>query len=129
MTFAKGEQGATLAIVLWILVALGALSFAAATAARIDLALARAWRDHAAALSLAEAGVADAMAAVAVERRTAGALEGGLSTGAYHVTWEPAGIGVRVVSTGIRAGSERSIEAWVADAGEGLHIAAWREIR
>lgn len=124
------RRGAALPIVLWVLVALGALSFAAATAARTDLALATAWADHAAALALAEAGVADALEAISIQGAVAGELEGGLSGGSYRVVWGPASGRTRVVSTGIRAGAEREVEAWVAtDAAGALQIAAWREVQ
>lgn len=130
MARAKSDRGATLAIVLWVLVALGALAFVAATAARIDLALTRAWRDHAMALGLAEAGVADALAALAVEGRTTGTLEGGLSTGSYHAAWEPVGPWIRVVATGDRPRARRTVEVWVVErTGDGLQIAAWREVQ
>lgn len=129
MIFA-GHRGAALPIVLWVLVALGALSFAAATAARTDLALATAWRDHAAALGLAEAGVADAMEAIAIERAPAGELEGGLAGGSYRVAWGPAAYGTRIRSFGLRAGAERKVEAWVTtDAVGALQITAWREVQ
>lgn len=115
---------------LWVLVALGALALAAGTAARIDLALTRAWRDHAVALGLAEAGVADALAALAEGGGTRGTLEGDLSTGSYHAVWEPVGPGIRVVSTGVRPRAGRTVEVWaVKGTGERLQIAAWREVR
>lgn len=115
---------------LWVLVALGALSFAVATAARVDLALTRAWRDHAAALGLAEAGVADALAVLATEGRRSGTLEGGLSTGSYQAAWEPVGSRIRVVATGERPRARRTVEVWVVEGtGDGLQIAAWREVR
>lgn len=115
---------------LWVLVALGALSFAAATAARVDLALTRAWRDHATALGLAEAGVADALAVLATEGRGSGTLEGGLSTGSYQAAWEPVGTWIRVVAIGDRPRARRTVEVWVVEGtGGGLQIAAWREVR
>ena len=125
-----GHRGATLVVVLWLLVALGALSFVAAMAARTDRALTRAWSDHAATLGLAEAGVADALSAIASGGSTTGSRRNALATGTYEVVWEPAGDRIRVVSTGARGGSRRTVEVHVGPkVGDRLHIAAWREIR
>ncbi|HYO47066.1 MAG TPA: PilX N-terminal domain-containing pilus assembly protein, partial [Gemmatimonadota bacterium] len=60
------EGGSALVVVLWALVALSALSLAASVGAVVDLRLAVRHREHAAALAAAEAGLAEALAAVTV---------------------------------------------------------------
>jgi hypothetical protein len=119
-------------VVLWALVALAALSTAAAVASITDLALARAHRDHAAALGLAEAGVAETLARLAADPTAVArkdSLEGTLSTGIWRAAWSPAANGARVLSEGDSRGMRRRIEAWVAR-GEGreVRITAWHEL-
>lgn len=127
------SRGAALPIVLWALIALGALSTAAAVSATLDLSLARNHRDHATALALAEAGLADALAVVVTEPSRAArpdSLTGGLETGVYRARWEATRDGVKVVAEGTRLAARRTIEAWISfDAGGALRITAWREIR
>jgi hypothetical protein len=120
-------------VVLWALVALAALSTAAAVASITDLVLARAHRDHAAALGLAEAGVAETLARLAADPLVVAredSLEGTLSTGVWRTAWFPAADGGRVLSEGDSRGMRRRIEVWVAR-GEGgdVRITAWREIQ
>jgi hypothetical protein len=120
-------------VVLWALVILGALSTAAFVSAMLDLRLALHHQDFAAALSSAETGLAEALAAVARQPTRAAApdsVRGAIGSGTYRVRWEPAVGGFRVVATGVRGSAERRVEAWVSfDAGGGLRISAWREVR
>ncbi|MGH7562854.1 MAG: hypothetical protein ACREK5_00310, partial [Gemmatimonadota bacterium] len=123
-------RGTALAIVMWALVALAALSTAAVVTSITDLALARAHRDHAAALGLAEAGLAEALAVLAADPLAAGrsdSLSGALSSGFYRASWAPAGGRARIVSTGDSRGIRRQVEAWVVT-GEGVRVVAWREV-
>lgn len=127
-----GRRGVALAVVLWALVALAAVSLAAAVRARVDLAAATAYRDHAAALGLAEAGVADALAALAADPAralAADSLSGTLETGRYGARWAPVpGGGVVVTARGRAGRADRAVEARVwLDAGGTPRIAAWRE--
>lgn len=119
-------------VVLWALVALAALSTAAAVASLTDLALARAHRDHAAALGLAETGLAETLARLAADPAAAArgdTLQGTMPTGLWRAVWFPATDGARVLSEGDSRGMRRRIEAWVAR-GEGgdVRITAWREL-
>ncbi|HET6343037.1 MAG TPA: hypothetical protein VFG78_12745 [Gemmatimonadota bacterium] len=119
-------------VVLWALVALAALSTVAAVASITDLALARAHRDHAVALGLAEAGVAETLARLAADPMAAAredSLEGALSTGVWRAAWTPAPDGARVLSEGDSRGMRRRIEARVLR-GEGgeVRIIAWKEL-
>jgi hypothetical protein len=119
-------------VVLWALVALAALSTAATVASITDLALARAHRDHAAALGLAESGLAEALARLAADPTAAtrrDSLAGTLSTGVWRVVWSPATDGARVLSEGESRGMHRRIEAW-ATRGEGgeVRVTAWHEL-
>ncbi len=127
-----GARGSAIAVVLWALVALAALSTAAAVASLTDLALARAHRDHAAALGLAEAGLAETLARLVADPPAAAredSLAGTLSTGSWRAVWFPTVDGARVVCEGDSRGMRRRVEAWVAG-GEGgdVRITAWREL-
>lgn len=124
---APARDGTTLAIVLWALVAIGALSALAGLAARLDLALAAAWRDHAVALGLAEAGVAEATAARA-GGEAAGGRSGTVATGSWEAAWEPAGAGTRIVAVGHRGGAARRLEVRIVEISPGRWaVSAWRE--
>lgn len=125
-------RGSVIAVVLWALVALAALSTAAAVATITDLALARAHRDHAAALGLAEAGLAEVLGRIAADP-LAGTLEdslaGALSTGVWRAAWSPSGHAARVLCEGDSRGMRRRIEAWVERGEEGeVRVSAWREL-
>lgn len=127
--FVTPARGTTLAIVLWVLVAMGALTAVAGLAARMDLALSGAWSDHAAALGLAETGVAEATAARA-GGLAAGERSGSGATGTWVARWEPAGAGTRIVSVGRRYAAERTVEARIVATGGGAwRVVAWREVR
>lgn len=125
-------RGSAIVVVLWALVALAALSTAAAVASITDLALARAHRDHAAALGLAETGLAETMARLAADPTAAtreDSVAGALSTGVWRADWSPAAGGARVLSEGDSRGMHRRIEAW-ATRGEGgeVRVTAWHEL-
>jgi hypothetical protein len=125
------RAGAALAVVLWALVALGALALAAALAARTETALAGNYRDHAAALALAEAGLAEALAREVAGPGGAGAvreLEGVLETGSWTARWIPSGGRFAVRASGRSGRAVREIEAWVERA-PGPRVVAWREVR
>lgn len=128
-----GRDGATLAVVLWALVALGALSIAAALVARVEIALSANHRDYAAALALAEVGLAEALAREAADpgpldapRSVAGTVE----TGSWSARWTPIAGRFAVRATGRSGRVPREIEAWIeVGAPGGPRIVAWREVR
>lgn len=129
----RGRRGVALPIVSWALVALAALSTVAALAARLDLALVARHRDHAAALAAAEAGLAEALAAIASDPgRAAGpdSVVGALDTGAFRALWSrPAGT-LEVLAEGRSGTSRRAVEARIDDdPADGLSVRAWREVR
>ena len=132
-TVSRGPAGTALPVVLWALVILGALSTVAFVTAVLDLRLALHHQDFAAALGSAEIGVAEALTAVARQPIRAAApdsVRGTIASGTYRARWEPAASGFRVVATGVQGSAERRVEAWVSfDAGGGLRISAWREVR
>ena len=119
-------------MVLWALVALSALALSASVGAVLDLRLAVRHGEHAAALAAAEAGLAEAVAAVAREPlRAAGAdsLTGSEAGGAWTASWLPAGTGIRLRANGSAGSATREIEAWAAPAGTEWGFIGWREIR
>lgn len=123
------RRGTTLAIVLWVLLAMGALTVTTSLSARLDLTLARAWREHAAALALAETGVAEALARIAAGE-VGGEGTGEIGAGTWRASWGPASGGVRIEATGRRGGASRTVEAVAAaTVAGGWRVAAWREIR
>lgn len=127
------RAGTALPVVLWALIILGALSTAAFVTAVLDLKLAIHHHDFARALGAAEAGLAEALAAVArqpTRAATPDSVAGTIGSATYRARWEPGAVGFRVVATGVRGSAERRVEAWVSsDAGGGLRISAWREVR
>lgn len=127
------RAGTALPVVLWALIILGALSTAAFVTAVLDLKLAIHHRDFAAALGGAEAGLAEALAAVArqpARATTPDSVRGTIGSATYQARWEPAAGGFRVVATGVQGSAERRVEAWISsDAGGGLRISAWQEVR
>lgn len=126
------SRGTAIVVVLWALVALAALSTAAAVASLTDLALARAHRDHAAALGLAEAGLAETLARLSANPADAArqdSLAGTMSTGVWRAVWSPSGGGARVLCEGESRGMRRRIEAWVErGVGGEVSITAWHEL-
>lgn len=134
----RRPRGTALPIVLWALIALSALSIVAAVSATLDWSLARNHRDHAAALALAEAGLAQALAGMAAEPPLAArtdSVSGALEGGTFRVAWQPAVVqpaagDLRVLAHGSQGGARRTVEAWISsDAGGALRIAHWREVR
>lgn len=128
----RSEWGATLVVVLWVLVALGALALAASVGAVMDLRLGIRHREHAAALAAAEAGLATALAAVTLDpaRATrADSAAGAEGDGSWMSRWSPAGARLRLDASGSAGSATRRIEAWAERAGGAWRVAAWREIR
>lgn len=125
------RSGASLAVVLWALVALGALASWAALAARVETALSGNYRDHAAALGLAEAGLAEALAREAAGPGTPGApreLAGSMETGTWSARWTPSGGRYAVRGQGRSGRALREVEAWVVPGPTGPRVVAWREV-
>lgn len=127
------QAGTALPVVLWALIILGALSAAAVVTAVLDLKLAVHNQDFAAALGGAEAGLAEALAAVARQpgrAATPDSVRGTVGLATYRARWEPGPSGFKVVATGVQGSAERRVEAWISsDAGGGLRISAWQEVR
>lgn len=119
-------------VVVWALVAIGALAAIAIVTATIDRVLAAHHRHHAAALAYAEAGLAEALAAVSTTPALGSrpdSLAGAIGTGGYRVGWTPAAAGLAVRALGWSAGAQRSVEARVVQSAEGaLRVVAWREV-
>ncbi len=125
------REGTSLAVVLWVLIALGALSGLAALAARVETALAANYRDHAAALALAEAGLAEALAREAADPGAAGAaraLGGELETGTWSASWTPSAGRYAIRAVGSSGRAVREVEAWAEPGPSGPRVAAWREV-
>ncbi len=121
---------------LWVLLALGGLAASASAVALVERVLVTRYRDYTAALGLAEAGLADALAAWSADPLRAARIDSladSLETGSYVTRWEPVGARVQVVSlgrSGGAVGTERTIEAWVErPVTGGWRIVAWREPR
>ena len=129
----RSRHGTALVVVLWALVALSALSLAASVGAVVDLRLAIRHEEHAAALAAAEAGLAEALAAVALEPARAARADsaaGAEGDGTWTSRWSPAGPRLHLRSTGSAGSATREIEAWAEPAAAAAWwIAAWREIR
>ncbi len=124
-------RGAAIAVVLWSLIAIGALASVAALSARVETALAGNYRDHAAALALAEAGLAEALAREAADPGPAGAareLAGMMETGAWSARWTPLAGRFAIRGEGRSGRARREVEAWVVRAPEGPRLTAWRGV-
>jgi hypothetical protein len=133
VTTGRSVSGAALGVVLWALVALGALALAAGLSARIETALARNYRDHAAALALAEAALAEALAREAVDPGPVGVerwASGRLATGEWSARWTARAGRFPVRAEGRSGGAIRVVEAWIERGGAlSPRIVAWREVR
>ena len=119
-------------VVLWALVALSALSLSAAVGAILDIRLAVRHREHAAALAAAEAGLAEAFAAVWMNPVRAAQIDSatGSGDGSWTVRWSPSRTGLRLLSTGREGSATREIEVRAEPAPGALwRVVAWREIR
>ena len=128
----SAERGATRVVVLWALVALSALSLSAAVGAILDIRLAVRHREHAVALAAAEAGLAEALAAVWMNPVRAAQIDSatGSGDGTWVVRWSPSGTGLRLLSTGWEGSATREIEVRAEPAAGALwRVVAWREIR
>lgn len=126
------QRGSALVVVLWVLVALSALSLAASIGAVVDLRLAVRHREHAAALAAAESGLAEALAAVAVapsRALVADSVAGSEGDGAWVARWSPNGSELRLRAIGVAGSATREIEAWATPAGVEWRVSAWRELR
>jgi hypothetical protein len=124
------RRGAAIVVVLWALIAVGALASVAALGARVETALAGNYRDHAAALALAEAGLAEALAREAADPG-AGApreLAGTMETGAWSARWTPRAGRYAVRGEGLSGRARREVEAWVDPGPAGPRVVAWREV-
>lgn len=127
-----GRRGFALPVAFWSLVVLAALTQAALLGARLDIVLASNQRDHTVALAAAEAGLAEAMRAIAGSTVVVpDSVEGTIGAGAYRAAWFPSGERIRVTASGESGRSgQRRVEAWVSSyAGGGLRISAWRDVR
>jgi type II secretory pathway component PulK len=126
------ERGAALVVVLWALVALSGLALAASVGAVVDLRLAVRHREHAAALAMAETGLAQALAALRVDPARAARVDSVQGTGAagsWIARWHPSGSGVRLLAAGSSGSAGREVEARAAPFGGAWIVHAWREIR
>ena len=126
-------RGVALPIALWAVVILTALSTSAFVMALLEVRLTRNHRDHAAALHVAEAGVAMATAVVTREasaRSSADSISGSIDRDTFRASWEPRGDQVVITCRGSAGSAVRVVEAWLSfDASEASRISAWREVR
>jgi Tfp pilus assembly protein PilX len=126
------ERGSALVVVLWVLVALSALALSASAGAVVDLRLAARHREHAAALGAAEAGVAEALAALRRDPSRAAVADSVTGTGppgSWATGWHPAGGRLRLLSRGSAGSAARRLEVWAEAGASGWHVVGWREIR
>lgn len=126
------RRGVALAVVLWVILVLGILSSAAGLAARLELKIAVAYRDHAAALAVADAGLAEAMSGLASGSVTLGSVDtlaGEIETGEWRASLRSSAGGLQVVVTGSSGSALRRIEAQIVMHESGNpSVTAWREI-
>jgi hypothetical protein len=118
--------------VLWALVALSALALSASVGAVVDLRLAVRHREHAAALGAAEAGLAEALAALRrnpLRAARADSILGSGAPGAWRTRWSPADARLHLMSRGIAGSATRELEVWADPDVVGWRVAGWREIR
>lgn len=126
------ERGSALVVVLWALVALSALALSASIGAVVDLRLAGRHREHAAALGAAEAGIAEALAALRRDPSRAAladSVTGAGPAGSWSTRWSPSGGQLHVLSRGLSASATREIEIWADPGATGWRVVGWREIR
>jgi hypothetical protein len=129
---ARDRRGSALVVVLWALVALSALALSASVGAVVDLRLATRHREHAAALGSAEAGLAEALAALRrdpLRAASADSVLGSGAPGAWVTRWTPAAGRLHLLSRGIAGTAIRELEIWAEPDGAGWGVVAWREIR
>ncbi|HJU87270.1 MAG TPA: PilX N-terminal domain-containing pilus assembly protein [Gemmatimonadota bacterium] len=128
----RGRRGSALVVVLWVLVALSALALSASIGAVVDLRLAVRHREHAAALGAAEAGLAEALAALRRDPLRAASADSVLGSGppgTWRTRWSPSGGRLHVLSRGIAGSASRELEVWARPDVAGWRVAGWREIR
>ncbi len=128
----RGRRGSALVVVLWVLVALSALALSASAGAVVDLRLAVRHREHAAALNAAEAGLAEALAALRrdpLRAASADSAGGSHTAGSWAIRWFPAGGRLHLLSRGIAGSAARELEIWAEPGATGWHVIAWREVR
>lgn len=129
---AHSRRGSALVVVLWVLVALGALALAASVGAVVDLRLAARHREHAAALGAAEAGLAEALAELRrnpLRAASADSVVGSGAPGAWRTRWFPIGGRLHLLSGGISGSATRELEVWADPDAVGWRVTGWREIR
>ena len=128
----RGRSGSALVVVLWVLVALSGLALSATAGAVVDLRLAVRHREHAAALGAAEAGVAQALAALRRDPSRAASRDSVLGAdrpGSWSTSWSPSAGRLRLLSRGIAGSATRELELWAEPAEAGWEVVAWREVR
>ena len=89
-------------------------------------------REHAAALGAAEAGLAEALAAMRRDpsrAASADSVAGSGAPGSWTTHWWPAGARLFLRSRGIAGSAAREVEVWADPDALGWHVAGWREIR
>jgi Tfp pilus assembly protein PilX len=119
-------------VVLWALVALSALALSASVGAVVDLRLAVRHREHAAALGAAEAGLAEALAALRREPLRAASADSVLGSGppgSWTTRWQPLGGRLRLLSRGLSGSAARELEVWAEPDASAWRVVDWREIR
>lgn len=126
------RRGSALVVVLWALVALSALALSASVGAVVDLRLAARHQEHAAALGAAEAGLAEALAALRRDpsrAAVADSVTGTGTSGSWTAHWSPAGGRLHLLSRGLAGSAAREIEVWADIGATGWRVVGWREIR
>ncbi|HET6360597.1 MAG TPA: PilX N-terminal domain-containing pilus assembly protein [Gemmatimonadota bacterium] len=128
----RSRRGSALVVVLWALVALSALALSASVGAVIDLRLAVRHREHAAALGVAEAGLAEALAALRREplrAASADSMMGSESPGSWAIRWSPVDGRLHLLSRGLVGTAARELEVWAEPDAAGWRVVDWREVR
>ncbi|HET7691553.1 MAG TPA: hypothetical protein VFM44_00545 [Gemmatimonadota bacterium] len=129
---ARSRRGSALVVVLWALVALSALALSASVGAVVDLRLAIRHGEHAAALGAAEAGLAEALAALRrdpLRAASADSVLGASASGSWATHWSPAAGRLHLLSRGLAGSAARELEAWAEPREADWRIVAWREVR
>lgn len=128
----RSRRGSALVVVLWALVALSALALSASVGAVVDLRLAVRHREHAAALGAAEAGLAEALAALRrdpLRAASADSIVGSGLPGSWTTRWSPIGGRLHLLSRGTAGSAARELEVWAEPDATSWRVAGWREIR
>ncbi|HET6361982.1 MAG TPA: PilX N-terminal domain-containing pilus assembly protein [Gemmatimonadota bacterium] len=128
----RSRRGSALVVVLWALVALSALALSASVGAVVDMRLAIRHREHAAALGAAEAGIAEALAALRrdpTRATVADSVAGTGPPGSWVTRWSPGGDRLHLFSRGSVGSAAREIEVWADHGATAWRVVDWREIR